>query len=39
MLFMEPAEYPEPDQDDPLREMLLPEERNENALPSAPPPQ
>ena len=34
------AEYPEPDKDNPLREALLPEqERHENALPSAPPPQ
>ena len=39
MLVKEPAEYPEPDQDDPSRETLLPEERNENAQPSAPPPQ
>jgi len=39
MLVMEPAEYPESDQDDASRETLLPEERNENALPSAPPPQ
>ena len=39
MLLKEPAEYPEPDQDDVSRETLLPEERNENALPSAPPPQ
>ena len=39
MLVNEPAEYPEPDEDDPLREALLPEQkRHENALPSAPPP-
>jgi len=38
MLVKEPAEYPEPDQDDASRETLLPEERNENAPPSAPPP-
>ena len=40
MLINEHAEYSEPDEDDPLREALLPEhERHENALPSAPPPQ
>jgi len=39
MLVKEHAEYPEPDQDNASREMLLPEERNENAPPSAPPPQ
>jgi len=39
MLVKEPGEYPEPDQDDILRETLLPEERTENAPPSAPPPQ
>jgi SNF2 family DNA or RNA helicase len=39
MLVKERAEYPEPDQDDASRETLLPEERNENASPSAPPPQ
>jgi hypothetical protein len=39
MLVKEPAEYPEPDQDDTSRETLLPKERNENAPPSAPPPQ
>jgi len=39
MLVKERAEYPEPDQDDASRETLLPEERNENAPPSAPPPQ
>ena len=39
MLVKEPAEYPKPDQDDALRETLLPEERHENAPPSAPPPQ
>jgi len=39
MLVNEHAEYPEPDEDDPLREALLPEqERHEYALPSAPPP-
>ena len=35
----EPAEYPKPDQDDTSREKVFPEVRNENALPSAPPPQ
>ena len=39
MLAKEPAEYPEPDQDDASSETLLPEERNKNAPPSAPPPQ
>jgi len=39
MLDKERAEYPEPDQDDASRETLLPEARNENAPPSAPPPQ
>jgi hypothetical protein len=40
MLVKEPAEYPEPDEDDQLREALLSEQnRHENALPSAPPPQ
>ena len=40
MLVNEHAEYPESDEDDPLREALLLEhERHENALPSAPPPQ
>jgi len=39
MLVKEPAEYPEPDQDDTLRETLVPEVRTENAPPSAPPPQ
>jgi len=39
MLVKEPAEYPEPDQDDASRETFLPEERNDNAPPSAPPPQ
>jgi hypothetical protein len=40
MLVKEPAEYPEPDGDDPLREALLPgQKRNENALPGSPPPQ
>jgi len=39
MLVKEPAEYPEPDKDDPLREALLPEQkRHENSLPGAPPP-
>jgi len=39
MVVKEPAEYPEPDQDDASGETLHPEQRNENALPSAPPPQ
>ena len=39
MLIREPAEYPEPDQDDASTETLLPEERLQNAPPSAPPPQ
>jgi hypothetical protein len=40
MLVKEPAEYPEPDEDDPLREALLPEQnRHENTLPGSPPPQ
>ena len=39
MLVKEPAEYSEPDQDDALRETLLPEVRNQNAPPNAPPPQ
>jgi len=40
MLGYEYAEYPEPDKDDPLREaLLLDQERHQNALPSAPPPQ
>jgi len=39
MLVNERVEYPEPDQDDASREALLPQERNENAPPSAPPPQ
>jgi len=40
MVVKEPAEYPELDEDDPLREALLPEQkRHEKALPSAPPPQ
>jgi len=40
MLVNKHAEYAKPDEDDPLREALLPEqERHENALPSAPPPQ
>ena len=38
MLVKEPAEYPEPDQDDASRQMLLPEERNKNAPSSAPAP-
>jgi len=38
MLVNEPAEYPEPDQDDTLREALRPVQvRHDNALPSAPP--
>jgi len=39
MLVKEPAEYPEPDQDDASRDTLLSEERNENAPASAPSPQ
>jgi len=40
MLVKEPAEYPKADQGDESREVLLPEDdRNENALPGAPPPQ
>jgi len=40
MLVNEPAEYPEPDQDDESREaLLLEQDRYENALPGAPPPQ
>ena len=40
MLVKEPAEYPEPDEDDRLRAALLPEpQKHENALPGAPPPQ
>jgi hypothetical protein len=40
ILLNEYAEYPGPDEDDPLREVLLAEqERHENARPSAPPPQ
>jgi hypothetical protein len=39
LLVKEPAGYPKPDQDDTSRETLLPEERNKNALPSAPCPQ
>jgi len=40
MLDKEPVEYPEPDEDDPLTEaLLLEQKRNENALPSAPRPQ
>jgi len=38
ILVNEPAEYPEPDQDDASRETLLPEARNKSAPPSAPPP-
>ena len=38
-LVKEPAEYPEPDQVNASRETLLPEERNGNEPPSAPPPQ
>jgi len=38
MLVKAQAEYPEPDEDDKLREALLPkQERHENALPNAPP--
>jgi len=40
MLVNEPAEYPEPDQDDETWEALLPEQdRYENGHPGAPPPQ
>jgi hypothetical protein len=40
MLVKEPAEYPEPDENDPLRQALLPEQkRHENALPGEPSPQ
>jgi len=39
MLVKEPAEYPESDQEDASRETLVPDERNENSTPSAPPPQ
>jgi len=40
MLVNEPAEYPELDQDNTSSDMLLhKQERNENALPGAPPPQ
>jgi len=39
MLVNEPAEYPEPDQDDESKYTLVPEWRNANAPPSAPPPQ
>jgi len=39
MLEKEPADYPEPDQDNEIGEAVLPEQdRNENALPGAPPP-
>jgi len=39
-LLMEHAEYPKPDDADASRQVLLPEnERHEDALPSAPPPQ
>jgi hypothetical protein len=38
MLVKKPAEYPEPAQDDASRAAHLPEERNENAPPSSPPP-
>jgi hypothetical protein len=38
MLVKEPAEYPKPGEDDPLREaLLLEQQRHENALPGAPP--
>jgi hypothetical protein len=36
MLVKEPAEYPEPDQDDASNKTLLAQERNENAPPSSP---
>jgi len=39
MFVKEPAVYPEPDQVDASRQTLLPEGRNDNALPSAPRPQ
>jgi len=39
MFVKEPAEYPEPDQDDASSETPLPEQRNKNAPPSAPSPQ
>ena len=40
MPVKDPAEYSQPDQDDESREALLPEQdRYENALPAAPPPQ
>ena len=39
MLVKEPAEYPEPDQDDASRKTVLPEDRNENTPRSAPPAQ
>jgi len=39
MLVNELAEYPKPDEDDASRETLPPEERNENAVTSEPPPQ
>jgi len=39
ILMKDPAEYPEPDQDDESREKLLPkQDTNENALPGAPSP-
>lgn len=39
MFANDPAEYPEPNPLDASREVLLPEqEKNDNALPSAPPP-
>jgi len=39
MLVKKPAEYSEPDNDDEIREALHPlQDRNENALPGAPPP-
>jgi len=40
MLLHEPSEYPEPDEDNALRDALLPDrERHEHALPSTLPPQ
>jgi hypothetical protein len=39
MLLKKPAVYPEPNQDKASREMLLPEDRNQNAPLSAPPTQ
>jgi len=39
MFVKKPAEYPKSEQDDASNETLLPEARNDNAPPSAPPPQ